>query len=93
MLHIVSTSPFASQALAQCLARMAAEDGLLLIQDGVYLLTEHQLPPQIAGSSKLFVLSEDMQARGLNCVHPDINVIDYGQFVALTLAYPHTLSW
>lgn len=92
-LHIVTNSPFSSPALTQCLARMAENDGLVLIQDGVYILAEQQLPVQINTTDKVYVLSEDMQARGLKCTHSNISVIDYAEFVALTLAYQRTLSW
>ena len=92
-LHIVSTSPFASQTLAQCLNRMAKKDGLLLIQDGVYALTDHRLHPQLTGIEKLFALNEDIQARGLGDAMHSAEIIDYEAFVALTLAFERTLSW
>ncbi|MFT6899569.1 MAG: tRNA 2-thiouridine synthesizing protein B [Paraglaciecola sp.] len=92
-LHIVSTSPFASQTLAQCLDRMAKNDGLLLIQDGVYALTDQRLYRQLAGIEKLYVLNEDLQARGLGDGKHSAQIIDYEAFVALTLAFERTLSW
>lgn len=93
VLHIVSTSPFASQTLSQCLNRMTKQDGLLLIQDGVYALTDQRLHQQLAGIEKLYVLNEDIQARGLGSGTLSVEIIDYAAFVTLTLVYEHSLSW
>lgn len=93
ILHIISASPFASQTLAQCLSRMAKQDGLLLIQDGVYALTDQRLHQQLAVLDKLYVLNEDLQARGLGDGKHSAELTDYDGFVALTLAFERTLSW
>ncbi|MFQ3236102.1 MAG: tRNA 2-thiouridine synthesizing protein B [Paraglaciecola sp.] len=93
ILHIVSTSPFASKTLTQCINRMAKQDGLLFIQDGVYALTDRSLHTQLATVDKLYALEDDIQARGLtNSIH-SAQIIDYEAFVALTLAFNSTLSW
>jgi sulfur relay protein TusB/DsrH len=72
---------------------MTPQDGLLLIQDGVYALTDQRLYTQLAGIAKLYALNEDMQARGLGDGKHNVEIIDYKAFVSLTLAFERTLSW
>ncbi|MFT4995445.1 MAG: tRNA 2-thiouridine synthesizing protein B [Paraglaciecola sp.] len=95
MLHKVSTSPYADSALSQCLSLLAADDGLLLLQDGVYALTHHVYQPQLAHIKHLYVLADDLSARG---VSNDITLahamqIDFEQFVALSLKFNQVMSW
>lgn len=68
-LHTVKHSPFSHQALTQALAQLQPEDRLLLWQDGVIAATapqwQQQLQP-LAASKRLYVMKEDLQARGLS---------------------------
>ena len=74
MLHTVKHSPFSHQALAQALAALQPNDRLLLWQDGVIAATVvqeqaslWQAPLQaLAKSQRLYVMAEDLQARGLS---------------------------
>lgn len=77
--------------LNQALSYMAEQDAVLLIEDAVMLATSEQAEfPDL----KLYVLEEDLIARGL---HEQIvdgwQQVDYPQFVELTLSFDKSLSW
>lgn len=95
ILHKVSTSPYADSALSHCLKIMTADDGLLLLQDAVYALTHQAYQPELANISHLYVLADDLTARGLSCDDALANAtqIDYEQFVALSLKFNQVMSW
>ncbi|GGD78102.1 sulfurtransferase complex subunit TusB [Lacimicrobium alkaliphilum] len=89
ILHILTESP-GTDTFRQCFASISQGDGLLLIQNGVYMNTEHQMFSPVA---KIFALAADRQARGLTDLSPEINLIDYAEFVELTLKYDKTVTW
>lgn len=94
MLHIVKSSPFASHALKNCINRLQPEDGLLLIEDGVYAIQQsQQWQPKLDKRVKLYVLQDDAIARGIATDKIEINCIDYDDFVQLTLEYSNSMSW
>lgn len=68
MLHTVKQSPFGHGNLLQALHYMADEDRLLLWQDAVIAVTvpawRQRLQP-LASAGRLYVMQEDLQARGL----------------------------
>ncbi|PSJ41351.1 sulfurtransferase complex subunit TusB [Zobellella endophytica] len=68
MLHTVKQSPFGHGNLPQALCYMADEDRLLLWQDAVIAATvpawRQRLQP-LASAGRLYVMQEDLQARGL----------------------------
>ncbi|NVK21573.1 MAG: sulfurtransferase complex subunit TusB [Kangiellaceae bacterium] len=79
--------------LDACLNAMSTQDGLLLIEDAV-IATHHS-----GLSCVTYALEEDLIARGLSqlvkqhLVNSNIKIIDYTQFVELTLQYDKTVSW
>ena len=95
ILHKVSTSPFADQALLQCLKRIQPADKLLLIQDAVYAMIKADVadtwPTQ--NNRPIYVLSEDVQARGIKIENDLYQAISYPEFVALTLECNQVISW
>lgn len=95
ILHKVSTSPYADSALSQCLKILAADDGLLLLQDGVYAITHQAYQPELAHINHLYVLADDLTARGINSDVSQANAtqIDFEQFVALSLKFNQVMSW
>ena len=95
ILHKVSTSPYADSALSHCLKLLTADDGLLLLQDGVYALTHHAYQPELANLSHLYLLTDDIRARGIDSDITLANAtqIDFEQFVALSLKFNQVMSW
>lgn len=87
-LHVLSHSPFSDSRFASCLRLLGDADGLLLCGDATYALRT----PDALPSTRLFVLAEDAQARGLEVPSP-AQAIDYPAFVDLTLAYDKVNTW
>lgn len=90
ILHILTQSP-SSEAFSQCLSAVTKNDAVLLIQDGIYAETDTDLAA--TGIKNIFALTADRQARGLNTTPEAISLIDYNDFVALTLEYDKTVTW
>ncbi len=94
MLHILNRSPLDSRVYRQALMAMGPNDRLLLIEDGV----QGALPQlvrhfeEIAG--RLFVLREDLAARGLEGQCDDsVLVVDVEGFVTLSEEADKSVSW
>ncbi|MBU3824494.1 MAG: sulfurtransferase complex subunit TusB [Candidatus Oceanisphaera merdipullorum] len=99
MLHTVKHSPFSHQALAHALAALQPDDQLLLWQDGVIAATVGQgqaflwqAPLQaLANSRRLYVMAEDVQARGLSLT---IGLpISMSEWVALVATWGSPQAW
>ncbi|PKG97409.1 sulfurtransferase complex subunit TusB [Paraglaciecola sp. MB-3u-78] len=93
ILHKISTSPFADQTLLQCLKRIQPTDKLLLIQDAVYAMVKGDLVDSLLEQGPIYVLNEDVQARGLIIENNLYQGISYPEFVALTLECKQVISW
>jgi len=93
VLHKVSTSPFSDQSLLQCLKRKQLTDKLLLIQDAVYAMLKTDMTDTLLTHGSIYVLSEDIQARGLKIENDLYQAISYPEFVALTLECKQVISW
>jgi tRNA 2-thiouridine synthesizing protein B len=93
-LHIIKQSPFKSNILDQCLALLTPEDGLLLIENGVYgLLWQPERLHALSMSNSVYLLKSDATTRGLSVIPDYVETIDYQGFVNLTLKYPGSISW
>ncbi len=88
-LHVVSRSPYESQAFTTCLNLLHRDDALLLIDDGVFGLLQpslSQLPCPV------FYLLQDAQTRGV--VAPgQIEGVDFEQMVTLTELHTPIQTW
>lgn len=91
MLHIINRSPFQSSSLTSCLRLSTANDALLFIEDGVYAATTAlQLPTHLL----CYALQTDVIARGIeHKLAKHIQLIDYPDFVDLTVSYSHIQTW
>jgi len=71
----------------QCKKAMTDSDSLLLIEDAVVLSLENTVKNH-------YVLEEDLIARGLllSC-HNSWTLVDYTQFVDLTVKLDKTITW
>jgi tRNA 2-thiouridine synthesizing protein B len=93
-LHVLSHSPFGDDRLSSCLRIIGSADSLLLSGDAVYALQAGTAPCTALQSRqiKLFVLSEDAQARAVQV--PDwAEAIDYPAFVELSIHHDKVNSW
>jgi len=96
ILHTVNKSPFAHQALAQCLERIKTGDSLLLLEDGVYgALSSHTHADKIRSLTVCYAIKADIEARGLRNkqLSSNIQFIDYNQFVTLSTEHELVQSW
>ena len=98
-LNIVNKSPFEKRSLDQCLSRIAAEDAVLLIEDAVVAATagtayENELK-RASTDKKLYVLTADLEARGLadKPLVEGFAQVDYKGFVTLVTEHDRVHSW
>lgn len=95
-LHTLNASAREHPALLQRLLRCASSgDGLLLIENGVYNLTDNDYLTAISQAGlTLHCLQADLLARGLSH-YPDsrATVIDDSGFVQLTCSHHKVVSW
>ncbi len=77
--------------LIEALPFIGKDDGILLIEDAVALATSNN------GNSHCnnqYALEEDLIARGLkDKTHNGWELIDYPQFVELTLTFDKSITW
>lgn len=98
-LHTINKSPYTNNILSSCLRVCAENDGILLLEDGVFGATSsaptaNELQSLIKNGVKVFVLINDLQARGLEeKLASNIKPIDYNTFVQLTLEHHRIQSW
>lgn len=98
-LHTVNKSPFTHSTLMSCIQVCGGNDGILLLEDGVFggLKTApcaDELTQLIQKGVKIFALSTDVKARGLHeKIREDIVVTDYSGFVQLSMEHRCVQSW
>ncbi len=90
ILHTLNQAPSNSACLESCLEAMQPDDTLLLIEDGVYWL-QPAFEETLASVGKLFALTPDIKARGLE-IDADQQVDDDG-FVSLCVTHDKVVSW
>lgn len=95
ILHTLNKFADHSTALHSCIATIASADALLLLEDGVYaLLSAESLKASLPVGVRLYVLGEDMDARGLSERNdPHFKRINYADFVELTLLCSKVINW
>ena len=105
ILHTVNKSSFISQCLEDCLRRVSANDGVILIEDGVFgsqstssaslISLQQSIAKSLDSAVCFYVLRPDFEARGLQPLPPDspFELIDDDGFVELVLAADKVLSW
>ena len=87
ILHTVNKPP-SHAALSDCLAVMASDDLMLLIEDGVYCLHE------VSSDSRVHVLTPDLEARGLwDRLPAELTTVDYAGFVGLCTRVDKIKTW
>lgn len=95
MLHTLINSPFRCDFSA--LLRMLVEgDDVLLLQDGVLAAVEGSASLESLRKApvSLFVLTDDIQARGLSAqISANVTIVSYNDFVALAVKHPQQMTW
>lgn len=98
-LHTINKSPYTHSTLASCIKICAENDGILLLEDGVFgSITSapqaEELQALIKNGVAVYALINDVKARGLEeKLAPNIKTIDYNGFVQLTLDHRCVQSW
>jgi tRNA 2-thiouridine synthesizing protein B len=98
MLHIVNKSHAQTRSLASCLRLALAGDALLLIEDGVYAVTQGGATSagmtEAAARLKVYALQPDLDARGMGSkLMAGVTAVDYGGFVDLVAEHNTCQSW
>ncbi len=99
ILHTINKSPFSHTTLASCLQVCGNEDGILLLEDGVFGVLAsspcaEELFVLIETGVKVYALKGDINARGLQEKIPtSIQLIDYNGFVQLSIEHKCVQSW
>ena len=92
-LHLLNKSP-SSGLFDELRKALAPGDGLLLLEDGVYFLSQPEQLADLPAGLSLHFLAEDLQARGLSDPLPEnATAVDYDGFVTLCASHGKTASW
>ncbi|MEQ9888965.1 sulfurtransferase complex subunit TusB [Pectobacterium zantedeschiae] len=95
MLHTLSCSPYHVD-LDTLLRSLEQGDALLLLQDGVIAaLAGGDIIHRLRDSAvPLYALRPDTEARGMTeQISNSVVLIDYNEFVQLTVEHPQQLAW
>ena len=98
-LHTVNKSPYEKNSLESCMRVAADGSAILLIEDAVYAAARGTAMEarieEAAARFKLYALSPDLQARGLDPerVIDGIELVDYGGFVDLAAEHDNVQAW
>ena len=92
-LHLINKSPAGSDALEACLGVIAADDAVLLIEDGVYAgLAGSATSRVLAGVGSALIA--DLEARGVQGrLAEGIDSVDDHGFVELCIRCDRVMSW
>ncbi|MDO3385732.1 sulfurtransferase complex subunit TusB [Gilvimarinus sp. SDUM040013] len=97
-LHTVNKSPFQDNSLASCLQLCSVGDSVLLIEDGAYGASQSspcakELISLLNEGTRIYVLENDVRARGLQLLLDGIELTDYQGFVQLSSTHRCIQSW
>ncbi len=93
-LHLVRSSPFANQELAQCLNTLTANDHIVLLDDGCYALNHSLIHTFIKKPTDItiHVIDSHLEARALTSLG-SVQVINMSKLVELTLTHNTVITW
>lgn len=95
MIYTVSRSPY-QRDLYYLMELVTPKDDILFLQDGVTAVIQDSIifNNLLSQSKNLFVLTNDLSARGLTKKISDIvTLIDYSGFVELTVKHHNHFAW
>lgn len=91
MLFTVNDSPYTSTSLSTCLEIVKPGAAVLLYEDAAYAVSPGgyfaELLRLAAQSVKIYVLEEDLVARGIAQSIPEVKLVDYSGFVDLVVEH------
>ncbi|PCI62770.1 MAG: sulfurtransferase complex subunit TusB [Gammaproteobacteria bacterium] len=90
ILHLVRTSAYQHDDLAQCLQVYSAEDTIVLMDDGCYNLA-HPLLKQVS-SKRLLIIIEHCQARAVT-FEKNKQAIVLAQLTPLLFSHDSVITW
>lgn len=91
ILHHIQTSP-CDNALKTCLKYIKKDDAIIFSSDGVNIVLYQSHIDELI-DYKIFFLADDVKARGLIAQSAAYSLIDYQQFVELTLDFNKVITW
>lgn len=89
-LHLIQKSPFTTSTLDDCLNMINPSDAILLMQDGAYAVNDSRL---LSADHAVYVLTDDIEARGITTNNDQAKGISYSDFVELCTQHTNTISW
>jgi tRNA 2-thiouridine synthesizing protein B len=93
MLHLIFAAPVTNAILA----RVGAADEVVFLENAVLAIVQHNVLTNFAllNTGQCYVLADDLAVRGItaNELRPSIQVINYAEFVALSVKHPTSQSW
>ncbi|MCF1428950.1 MAG: sulfurtransferase complex subunit TusB [Shewanella sp.] len=92
ILHHIQTSPGNDNALATSLKYAVKNDSFVLTGNGVVTVLKRQWLMALS-PFKVYLLADDINARGLQPHTVGYPLIAYQDFVALTLSHDKVITW
>jgi tRNA 2-thiouridine synthesizing protein B len=93
MLHLIFLSPITEAILA----RISAEDEVVFLENAVLALLQNNSLNNfgVLSTQQCYVLADDLVVRGIgtNELLANIRVINYAEFVTLSVKHPVSQSW
>ncbi|HZJ94268.1 MAG TPA: sulfurtransferase complex subunit TusB [Thiopseudomonas sp.] len=95
-LHILNAAPAQNAQFNSCLRVVSPGDGILLCGEAVHALrvgsaAQQQLEQR--ANYQLYALQEDVKARAIDAEQSRVTLVNYPEFVALTVKYTRVNSW
>ncbi len=92
ILHLITGQHDLGSLLNYISRSVTAQDALLFLEQGVYSVADEAHRSVVLDAapspSEIYILKEDLVARGLPLPKQSLNLVDYGQFVDLTVRFP-----
>ncbi len=95
-LHIINSSPMMRSSLQTSLSVLQKNDAIILIENAVIAAKKNnQNEDLIKATENVFVLQADLKARAIKAdqIINNVELVDYSDFVKLTVKYNNTLTW
>ena len=95
LLHTLNSTPL-SAATRDCCNLLGSDDAVILFGDGVYcaIAGSNSSATLSASGAAIYALAADVQAAGITARLADhVTIIDYAEFVAISVRYQRQMAW